>query len=42
MEPFGINEKPFSSSEKEKIKMFLKYDPHVNIKFVEMVVSAET
>ncbi len=35
MENFGTSEKPFSLSEKEKIKKFLKYDSHVPIKLVE-------
>ena len=41
MEPFGSEERPFTLSEKEKIKNFLKFDSHVPAKFVEMVVSAE-
>ena len=42
MENFGTNEKPLSLSEKERIKLFLKNDPHVPAKLVEQVVSAET
>jgi len=42
MENFGSCEKVFTLSEKEKIKKFLKFDSHVNVKFVEQILSAES
>jgi hypothetical protein len=42
MEHFGTNEKPFSLEEKEEIKKFMKSNPLVHVKLVEMVVSAES
>jgi hypothetical protein len=42
MEHFGTNEIPFTRKEKEDIKKFLKSNPLVHVKQVEMVVSAES
>ena len=42
MENFGTSEKVYSASEKERIKKFLKSDPHVSIKHINMVVEAES